>query len=150
MDKSTRLEVVKSLMLFYPKKESIGYEKEIYNMCKKLDKKHDDTNFKDLYTRYAYEQVGFLCTSDDCEKIVKDMRKLKIDHDSSFYDDIRENRDVNLLINETKIEEGVFRCKKCKSLRTKVYQKQDRSGDEGMTTYVECQEPGCGGRYKFN
>lgn len=152
MDKSLRLEIIKSLMIFFSKKESLKYEKEIFNMCKKLNKTHKETKLLDLYIRYSYEQIGFLCTADDCDKILDDMRNLKIDHDSSFYDDFRENRDVNVLINDTKIEEGIFRCrkKKCRSLRTKVYQKQDRSGDEGMTTYVECQEPGCGGRYKFN
>ena len=43
--------------------------------------------------------------------------------------------------------EGVFKCGKCKSLKTDYFQLQTRSADEPMTTYVTCRD--CGARWKF-
>jgi transcription elongation factor S-II len=42
--------------------------------------------------------------------------------------------------------EGLFKCGRCKSLKTTYYQMQTRSADEPMTTYVTCK--GCGNRWK--
>lgn len=41
---------------------------------------------------------------------------------------------------------GLFKCGRCKSLKTTYYQMQTRSADEPMTTYVTCK--GCGNRWK--
>lgn len=41
---------------------------------------------------------------------------------------------------------GLFKCGKCKSIKTTYYQMQTRSADEPMTTYVTCK--GCGNRWK--
>ena len=41
---------------------------------------------------------------------------------------------------------GLFKCGKCKSVKTTYYQMQTRSADEPMTTYVTCK--GCGNRWK--
>lgn len=35
-------------------------------------------------------------------------------------------------------EDGMFKCNKCKSMKTVYYQMQTRSADEPMTTYVTC------------
>lgn len=42
--------------------------------------------------------------------------------------------------------EGLFKCGRCKSLKTTYYQMQTRSADEPMTTYVTCKN--CGNRWK--
>jgi transcription elongation factor S-II len=42
--------------------------------------------------------------------------------------------------------EGMFKCGKCKSTKTRYYQLQTRSADEPMTTYVTCI--GCGSHWK--
>lgn len=42
--------------------------------------------------------------------------------------------------------EGLFKCRKCKSLKTTYYQMQTRSADEPMTTYVTCTN--CGHKWK--
>jgi len=36
------------------------------------------------------------------------------------------------------IPDGMFKCSKCKSMKTTYYQMQTRSADEPMTTYVTC------------
>lgn len=42
--------------------------------------------------------------------------------------------------------EGLFKCGKCKSKKTRYYQLQTRSADEPMTTYVTCID--CGSKWK--
>lgn len=42
--------------------------------------------------------------------------------------------------------EGLFKCGRCKSLKTTYYQMQTRSADEPMTTYVTCKN--CANRWK--
>lgn len=46
------------------------------------------------------------------------------------------------------IEEGIYQCNKCNCKRTLREMSQDRSGDEGMTTYIICM--GCFTRWKEN
>ena len=43
---------------------------------------------------------------------------------------------------------GMFKCGKCKSMKTSYYQMQTRSADEPMSTYVTCMN--CNNRWKFN
>lgn len=44
--------------------------------------------------------------------------------------------------------EGLFTCGKCKTKKTTYTQKQTRSADEPMTTFVLCKN--CGNRWKFS
>ena len=46
-----------------------------------------------------------------------------------------------------KVPDGVFSCRKCKSMKTTYYQLQTRSADEPMTTYVTCLK--CNNKWKF-
>lgn len=41
---------------------------------------------------------------------------------------------------------GIFKCGKCKSVKTTYYQMQTRSADEPMTSYITCKN--CGNRWK--
>jgi transcription elongation factor S-II len=43
---------------------------------------------------------------------------------------------------------GMFKCGKCKSMKTTYYQMQTRSADEPMTTFVTCRN--CNNRWKFS
>jgi transcription elongation factor S-II len=45
------------------------------------------------------------------------------------------------------IDDGVFKCGKCKSYKTSYYQLQTRSADEPMTTFVNCVN--CGNKWRF-
>jgi DNA-directed RNA polymerase subunit M/transcription elongation factor TFIIS len=57
-------------------------------------------------------------------------------------------RDLDMEARRAKEEDynGLFKCGKCKSIKTTYYQMQTRSADEPMTTYVTCK--GCGNRWK--
>lgn len=46
-----------------------------------------------------------------------------------------------------KVADGVFQCRRCKSMKTTYYQLQTRSADEPMTTYVTCLK--CNNNWKF-
>ena len=48
--------------------------------------------------------------------------------------------------HEEEVSDGMFKCTKCKSLKTVYYQMQTRSADEPMTTYVTCTN--CDNRWK--
>ena len=41
-------------------------------------------------------------------------------------------------IQKEELADGIFKCNKCKSMKTSYYQMQTRSADEPMTTYVTC------------
>jgi transcription elongation factor S-II len=59
-------------------------------------------------------------------------------------------REKDLAMEKAKATEedynGLFKCGKCKSIKTTYYQMQTRSADEPMTTYVTCK--GCGHKWK--
>lgn len=48
----------------------------------------------------------------------------------------------------TEIEDGMFKCGRCKTYKTTYYQLQTRSADEPLTTFVSCLN--CSNRWKFN
>lgn len=52
-----------------------------------------------------------------------------------------------LASDPTQVADGVFQCKKCKSMKTTYYQMQTRSADEPMTTFVSCLN--CNNNWKF-
>lgn len=59
-------------------------------------------------------------------------------------------KERDLMMEKAKVEEenynGLFKCRKCKSVKTSYYQMQTRSADEPMTTYVTCRN--CGNKWK--
>ena len=61
---------------------------------------------------------------------------------------IREKHLAALNAEDTDDYVGMFKCGKCKSMKTTYYQMQTRSADEPMTTFVNCKC--CGNRWKFS
>jgi len=50
------------------------------------------------------------------------------------------------LTEEVKNQEGLFKCGRCKSMKTSYYEMQTRSADEPMTVFVSCLN--CGKNWK--
>jgi transcription elongation factor S-II len=50
------------------------------------------------------------------------------------------------LIDEVKNQKGLFKCGRCKSMKTTYYEMQTRSADEPMTVFVSCLN--CGKNWK--
>jgi DNA-directed RNA polymerase subunit M/transcription elongation factor TFIIS len=57
-------------------------------------------------------------------------------------------KDMAMEMARTREEDysGLFKCGKCKSVKTTYYQMQTRSADEPMTTFVTCKN--CRNRWK--
>jgi DNA-directed RNA polymerase subunit M/transcription elongation factor TFIIS len=53
---------------------------------------------------------------------------------------------AKLTVKKEIAEDGMFKCNRCKSMKTVYYQMQTRSADEPMTTYVTCTN--CEARWK--
>jgi DNA-directed RNA polymerase subunit M/transcription elongation factor TFIIS len=56
--------------------------------------------------------------------------------------------EMNIPKQDEEIPDGMFKCRKCKSMKTTYRQAQTRSADEPMTTYVTCLA--CDNRWKFS
>lgn len=147
-----RQHVIKALEdIGFSTKKAKSFEKKIWTLANKIKEEYEDS-FNDVYRFIAYEKVGCLATIDDPKKVEKDIINGRTSWNSSNYSNLREKRKFNntFLTEGVKIEEGEFTCrnKNCKSTKCYFYQQQDRSGDEGMTTYVVCSK--CSTRYRFN
>jgi DNA-directed RNA polymerase subunit M/transcription elongation factor TFIIS len=57
------------------------------------------------------------------------------------------DKDLDVTPKQEVIEDGLFKCGKCKSYKTSYYQRQTRAADEPATTYVTCHV--CNNRWKF-
>ena len=57
-------------------------------------------------------------------------------------------RELKKILNKREVEvsDGLFKCNRCKSMKTTYYQMQTRSADEPMTTFVTCLK--CDKRWK--
>jgi transcription elongation factor S-II len=60
--------------------------------------------------------------------------------------DLKEKTLNRAIVKQEVQEDGMFKCNKCKSMKTVYYQMQTRSADEPMTTYVTCTN--CGNKWK--
>ena len=63
------------------------------------------------------------------------------------FEDLTKKRKLNQAIKDNKATSNAFKCPECKAKKSTVEQKQTRSGDEPMTTFVTCLE--CGHVMKF-
>ena len=58
--------------------------------------------------------------------------------DPELWSNIKLNNLKKYIVKKEETPDGMFKCNKCKSLKTIYYQMQTRSADEPMTTYVTC------------
>jgi len=80
-------------------------------------------------------------------------KKINLDEIIILPPEILEPEKYNSILNKKKIEEyrinneptsDAFTCKKCNSKKSKITEKQTRSGDEPATVFVTCVECGYG------
>jgi DNA-directed RNA polymerase subunit M/transcription elongation factor TFIIS len=57
------------------------------------------------------------------------------------------DKNAGLAPKQVQESDGMFKCGKCKSYKTTYYQRQIRSADEPITTFVTCTN--CNNRWKF-
>ena len=156
---------VKEKLYFILKNKKIcnEIEKGIYNKTiktakeKNLIRKWTNKHFKKLY-KNNYLMIYYNITTNPCSEYV--IKNLK---DKTFKPELlafktHEELDperwakINLKIKESymrrkeTIEEGIFKCGKCKTKKTTYTQAQTRCADEPMTSFIVCLN--CGNRWK--
>lgn len=151
MSLAIRKNVTSAMLSLFGKRQAQEYENLIFNTCKKLCKEYDQS-LEEVYPKYAYQKVGLLAQTENVEEVVNDISRGSLGWESSSYNPIREkikkaNEDYTVGV---KIEKGEFACRNrdCRSKECYYWSQQDRSSDEGQSTYVMCTK--CGTRYRFN
>jgi DNA-directed RNA polymerase subunit M/transcription elongation factor TFIIS len=127
------------------KKNVTLFEKQIYVQAIKNTEEDPDS----IYIEYLYEISSQLKQNPKIIPIFENLKKGKIGWNNSNFDTIRKKQQDKdeFLVNPFEIEEGVQECNKCGSKRTFSYQKQTRSADEGMTTFLQCV---CGHKWRYS
>ena len=71
----------------------------------------------------------------------KELNPEKYDYLSKMF-----NLDKKEEVKSEEIHDGIFQCRKCKSLKTSYYELQTRSSDEPMTCFITCHN--CNNKWK--
>lgn len=130
---------IQSLSLVLKKEKNVLIlEEYIYQLAE--DHGHD-------YTTVLYQVIGDIFSGKKLGEIVSHTKSNKVIWDHPDYEQYRKELDEQDQFSRNPIEivEGVEKCKKCKSVRVYSYSIQQRSADEGMTTYCSCMA--CGTRW---
>lgn len=132
---------------FLEKKDAQRIEKNIFKQIQLLQADED------TYKWVIYQYIGFILSNPSQYKAyLGEIKTGKIGWKSATYDNAKkslEERD-SYTENPFEVSEGVVECSKCGSTKTFSFQKQLRSGDEGMTTFFKCMEPGCRTKGRYN
>ena len=134
----------------------------IESFCKKKEnsdilKKHisnylNQDDMDDVDEMDIIYEVGFIIKNEkenlkNTFDLLKSKRLFK--NHPNFVDISKKIKEMDEFMDKPfEVTEGVNVCNKCKSSRTLSYNRQTRSGDEGMTVYVFCIE--CKYRYVMN
>jgi len=116
--------------------------------CKEFEKKYSVSARRLLanisYTTNAEEFKYKLKTGDVKSYDAVEFTKEELNPD--VWGRLKAESLAKLTIKKETLEDGMFKCNKCKSMKTVYYQLQTRSADEPMTTYVTCTN--CETRWK--
>lgn len=148
-----RTNVINEFLPMFPKLISTNIEISIYNYtidyCKK---KHIECCWKNLMFKHIYtlktNQIKFRLENSETMRNKlnsndMDPRKISQIHFEEFYPNMSQQDDDT---RDDVIEDGMFKCRKCNSMKTTYYSLQTRSSDEPMTCFVTCIE--CKNRWK--
>lgn len=76
----------------------------------------------------------------------------KIGWNSVVYDPYveAERKSIVNLTKPIEVEVGIYKCPKCKSMKTQHYSRQMRGADEPSTTFITCANSACQYKWKMN
>jgi len=141
----------------------INLEKGVFNTTVKFCKEHflelnwSSKPFVKKYSTIARRLLANMSYTTNAEQFKKKLLSQDIiSHEAAEYTREELNPDVwgrlkaealaKLTAKKEVTEDGMFKCNRCKSMKTVYYQMQTRSADEPMTTYVTCTD--CNARWK--
>ena len=137
---------------FCKKKENSDILKKHISNYLTQDSKDDVYDLEDVDEMDIIYEVGFLIKNEkENLKNTFDLLKSKklFKNHPNFVDISKKLKEMDEFMDKPfEVTEGVNVCNKCKSSRTLSYNRQTRSGDEGMTVYVFCID--CKYRYTMN
>lgn len=133
----------------------LNMEKGIFNstieFCKEkgYQLKWSDANFLKTYStaaRRILANISYTTNATNLKKKIKDgviesynLVKLSREELNPEVWEVLKSKTLNQSIVKQEVQEdGMFKCNRCKSMKTVYYQMQTRSADEPMTTYVTC------------
>ena len=133
----------------------INMEKGIFNNAIELSKnngnplKWSDPNFVRYYARNARRLLANISYTTNANVLISKIKNGHIDPYSlvkltreelnpDLWETLKSKNLEKIVVKQLATEDGMFKCNKCKSMKTVYYQMQTRSADEPMTTYVTC------------
>lgn len=133
----------------------INMEKGIFNNAIELSKKNgnalkwSDASFVKYYSTNARRLLANISYTSNANVLISKIKNGHIDPYSlvkltreelnpDLWETLKSKNLEKIVVKEMAAEDGMFKCNKCKSMKTIYYQMQTRSADEPMTTYVTC------------
>ncbi|CAM9634969.1 unnamed protein product [Pylaiella littoralis] len=130
---------------FYKKEDYLGKARQLVFNLKKNDQLRQDVREGAVAPeRLVVMTSTELMSKDKKEEMDKASNERTEARMLDWYDKNQDKINKQCGIKET---EGMFECGRCKSTKTTYTQKQTRSADEPMTTFVTCSN--CKNRWKF-
>jgi transcription elongation factor S-II len=133
----------------------LNMEKGIFNnaiqYCKEKEYplKWSDSNFCKNYSsnaRRILANINYTTNAPVLRKKIKDgiiesynlVKMTREELNPEVWESLKTKTLNKVVVKQEAQEDGMFKCNKCKSMKTVYYQMQTRSADEPMTTYVTC------------
>lgn len=147
---------IKLFQKYLTKKQSSNLIEGVYNYCNTLAVNDDVPYLLDsIIETKINELLELFSSSTYLKNLIKtkqikpeDICNLKQEElNPEKYKSIIERRELEMLKKHNKKTTDVYQCKKCGERKCSVEQRQVRSSDEPMTTFVECVV--CGNKFSF-
>ena len=133
----------------------LNMEKGIFNsaieFCKEkgYPLKWSDFNFLKKYSTDARRILANISYTTNASVLRENIKNRLIDSykigkmsreelNPDVWEDLRTKTLNKTIVKKEVQEDGIFKCNRCKSMKTMYYQMQTRSADEPMTTFVTC------------
>lgn len=144
MSRSLIQKQLKSIPFINNNKEdkSSFYENKLYDICERFCEDEDkETFYIDFCYNFIYEIKNMKSLNDLDQYLTTFDDQTEIDrfHLPSF-DPIKQKFKKNYenIVKPIEITEGIYKCFKCGSKKTKFTQGGTRSADEPLTVFIEC------------
>lgn len=153
MDPEKTSNTIEKLGKFLKKDYAIKASQGIYDFSKQYAEENDIPSLiESIYDTKLDEILESLCKNKGLVKNEYDSYNLAFltpeELNPSEYESLLKKKEITDYKKSNIKASSAFKCSKCKEKACEVSQKQVRSGDEPMTTFVTCLK--CGHSFSFN